>query len=160
MISSFTGEYSFLSNFYKCNIEYDGVIYPSVEHYYVAMKIDVDQKLDDILYTISDFRLMISKVKTPNQAKRIGRQMILRKDWDIHKLVVMNWAVREKFKNYKYAKLLIATGDEELVEGNWWHDTYWGVCNGVGKNHLGKILMKVRDELNGVKRTGLEEILK
>ena len=59
----------------------------------------------------------------------------------------MNWAIREKFKDINLSELLIGTEDVELVESNNWNDTFWGVCNGKGKNHLGKILMEVREEL-------------
>jgi ribA/ribD-fused uncharacterized protein len=91
--------------------------------------------------------------------KKLGQKMSVRKDWDEKKLEFMNWAVREKFKDEKLTELLLDTGEEELIEGNVWNDTFWGVCNGKGQNHLGKILMKVRDELRGLQRTGLEAIL-
>jgi predicted NAD-dependent protein-ADP-ribosyltransferase YbiA (DUF1768 family) len=55
--------------------------------------------------------------------------------------------------------MLIDTGDQELIEGNWWGDVIWGVCNGKGENHLGKILMEVRKELKGERRSGLESVL-
>jgi hypothetical protein len=60
----------------------------------------------------------------------------------------MESLVKEKFtRDTELGAKLVATGDEELVEGNYWGDTFWGVCRGVGQNHLGKILMKVREEL-------------
>jgi predicted NAD-dependent protein-ADP-ribosyltransferase YbiA (DUF1768 family) len=71
--------------------------------------------------------------------------MQVRKDWNEKKLEFMNWGVREKFKNEELRELLISTGDMTLIEGNAWKDFFWGVCNGKGENHLGKILMKVRD---------------
>jgi ribA/ribD-fused uncharacterized protein len=101
---------------------------------------------------------MISLTPSPGLVKKIGQKIIIRSDWDIRKLRFMNWAIREKFKDINLSELLIGTEDMELVESNNWNDTFWGVCNGKGKNHLGKILMKVRDELRGVeKKTGLEE---
>lgn len=160
MIDKFQGRWHFLSNFYPCEIEHQGIKYPSVEHYYVAMKFDDEQLIDGKYYTPGDLRELISKIKDPGQVKRFGRKVKLRKDWDNQKLKVMNWGVREKFKNDRLSELLLSTGDEELIEGNFWNDTYWGVCNGKGQNHLGKILMEVRNELRGIKRTGLEEILK
>ncbi len=72
----------------------------------------------------------------------------------------MNFAIREKFKDENLAELLKLTGDAKIVEVNLWKDTFWGVFNGKGENHLGKILMKVRDEINGIQKTGLEQILK
>lgn len=160
MINSFSGRYSFLSNFYPTEIEYQGIKYPTVEAYYVAMKADNSQIINGIHYSLDDFREMISKVETPGKVKRLGRKISLRKDWDKYKLEAMNWAVREKFKDEDLKELLLSTGDQELIEMNTWGDTFWGVCNGKGKNHLGKILMEVRNELRGIKRTGLEEILK
>jgi len=160
MINSFTGRYTFLSNFYPCLISHQGLEYKSVETFYVAMKVNSDQFINNRYYTSGDFREMISKLDNPGLAKKIGRLVKLRKDWDSKKLEYMNWAVREKFKDETLKELLILTGDQEIIEGNSWNDTFWGVCKGVGKNHLGKILMEVRNELRGIKRTGLEEILK
>lgn len=160
MIDRFEGRWHFLSNFYPCEIEHQGINYPSVEHYYVAMKFDDEQFIDGKYYTPGDLRELISKIKDPGQVKKFGRKVKLRKNWDSYKLEVMNWGVREKFKSPKLSELLLSTGNEELIEGNFWQDTFWGVCNGKGKNHLGKILMEVRNELRGIKRIGLEEILK
>jgi len=160
MINGFNGRYAFLSNFYPCLIKHQGLEYKSVETFYVAMKVDSDQIISGRYYTSDDFREMLSTLENPGLAKKIGRLVKLRKDWDSKKLEYMNWAVREKFKEESLKELLLLTGDEEIVETNFWGDTYWGVCKGVGKNHLGKILMTVRNELRGIKRTGLEEILK
>lgn len=158
MINKFEGRYSFLSNFYPAVIEHQGIKYPTVEHYYIAMKVNDEQLINGKYYTVGDFREMISKIESPGLAKKIGRMVKLRSDWDNYKFEVMNWAVREKFKDTNLAQLLIDTGDQELVEGNWWGDTVWGVCKGKGQNHLGKILMQVRNELRGIKKTGLEEM--
>lgn len=136
MINSFEGEYAFLSNFYEHPISNGVITFPTNEHYFQAMK-----TLED------DERLAIARAATPGQAKRIGRSVNLRPDWESIKLDVMETAVRIKFTDPELAAKLIATGDEELIEGNWWNDTFWGVCNGVGENHLGKILMKVRADI-------------
>ena len=160
MIDKFQGRWRFLSNFYPCEIEYQGIKYPSVEHYYVAMKVNDEQLINGRYYTPADFREMISRVDSPGLAKKIGQLVKIRKDWNNKKLDFMNWVVREKFKNQELAEMLLSTGDMELIEGNSWNDTFWGVCNGKGKNHLGKILMEVREELGGKKRVGLEEFLK
>lgn len=136
MINSFEGEYAFLSNFYEHPISNGVITFPTNEHYFQAMK-----TLED------DERLAIARATTPGQAKRMGRSVKLRPDWESIKLDVMETAVRIKFTDSELAAKLIATGDEELIEGNWWNDTFWGVCNGVGENHLGKILMKVRADI-------------
>ena len=60
----------------------------------------------------------------------------------------MENGLRQKFKYPELREQLLSTGDQELVEGNWWRDFYWGVCNGVGDNNLGKLLMKIRDDIN------------
>lgn len=159
MIQKFDGRYGFLSNFYPCEIVHQGIVYPSVEHYYVAMKCNGPQFMNGSQYTPIDFREMVAKIAHPGTVKKLGRKISVRKDWNDKKLEFMNWAVREKFKDEKLAEMLLDTGEEEIVEGNSWNDTFWGVCEGKGQNHLGKILMKVRDELRGVQRTGLEAIL-
>jgi hypothetical protein len=152
MINKFEGRYRFLSNFYPCKIEHKGIIYPSVEHFYVAMKVDTIQLINGVHYNAIDFREMISKIKDPSDVKKIGHKIKLRKNWDSKRLEFMNWAVREKFKDEKLADLLLSTGDKMLIEGNWWHDNFYGSCTcnkcvNKGENNLGKILMKIREEL-------------
>lgn len=133
-IDSFTGEYRFLSNFWQSRITDPG---STVEHWYQAMKTLVPEEQQRII-----------EAPTPGEAKRLGRTVTLRPDWDDIKLDIMLLLVRQKFyRSQIYTHALLATGDEELVEGNTWGDTYWGVCKGVGENHLGKILMQVREEL-------------
>jgi len=146
MIDKFEGRYRFLSNFYPCEIEHKGIIYNSVETYYIAMKVTDMQLISGVYYTAADFRKIISKMN-PSEAKKLGKKVKLRTDWENKKLDFMNWAVREKFKNEELSNLLLSTGDQELIEGNWWGDTFYGVCNGKGENNLGKILMAVRDEI-------------
>jgi len=147
MIDSFSGRWRFLSNFHPCTIEFQGIKYPTVEHYYVAMKIKTDQQLDGKNITLIDCREMISRIKDPAKVKQLGKVLKLRKDWDKIKLDTMLWGVREKFKDKDLRQLLIDTSEHEIVEGNNWGDKFWGVCGGVGENHLGKILMKVRKEI-------------
>ena len=158
IIEKFEGRWRFLSNFYECDIEHQGIRYPSVEHFYVSMKCNNEQMINGKHYTIGDFREMVANTPSPGLVKKIGQKIKVRSDWDNKKLEFMNWAIREKFKDINLAELLVQTEDIDLIESNTWNDTFWGVCNGKGKNHLGKILMKVRDELRGVeKKTGLEE---
>jgi len=161
IIEKFEGRWRFLSNFYECDIEHQGIRYPSVEHFYVSMKCNNEQMINGKHYTIGDFREMVANTPSPGLVKKIGQKIKVRSDWDNKKLEFMNWAIREKFKDINLAELLVQTEDIDLIESNTWNDTFWGVCNGKGKNHLGKILMKVRDELRGVeKKTGLEEFFK
>ena len=86
--------------------------------------------------------------ETPGLAKKLGRKATIRPDWEKIKLPIMEYLLRQKFGDKTLKALLIGTGDAELVEGNMWGDTYWGVCKGKGENHLGKLLMKIREELN------------
>lgn len=138
MINKFDGtKYSFLSNFYLAEIEYEGIVYPSSEHAYQAAKsLDVE------------VRKRIANCKTPGLSKKAGRRVNMRPNWDYIKRDIMLDIVRIKFKTHKeLAQKLLDTGDEELIEGNTWGDTFFGVCNGIGQNHLGKVLMIVRNEL-------------
>ena len=90
---------------------------------------------------------MIARIPNAAIAKSIGNKMQVRKDWDEKKLDFMLYGVREKFKNPALVELLLSTEDFSLVEGNDWNDRFWGVCQGKGLNHLGRILMKVRNEV-------------
>lgn len=136
MIDSFTGEYRFLSNFEPSNIEMDGRLYRTVEHAYQAAKTLNDEE-----------RANIQQMWTPGQAKKAGQKVTLRDDWESVKVDVMADLIRQKFNAEPLRSKLLATGDAKLVEGNWWNDTFWGVCKGKGENKLGKILMMVRQEL-------------
>lgn len=136
-IDKFDGtEYGFLSNFYSSPITYEGIVYPTVEHIFQAMK-----TLDNTE------RIKIANAATPGQAKRLGRRVALRGDWEEIKVDVMRTALKLKFSNPVLKAKLIATGDAELIEGNTWNDRFWGVCNGTGKNMLGTLLMELRSTL-------------
>lgn len=136
MISSFAGVYRFLSNFHTCVVELDGIKYPSVEHAYQAAK-----TLDLLI------RNEILLCPTPAAAKRMGKMFAIRPEWDQIKLQVMEDLLKQKFAHQNLKLALLATEKQEIIEGNYWNDTYWGVCKGKGHNHLGKLLMKVREEL-------------
>ena len=142
-IKSFDGEFRFLSNFYPATVLLDGEGYASVEAAYQAAK-----SLDP------DYRQKIQEAGEDSAAvKKLGKKAKLRPCWsDEFKLKVMNELVRQKFEHPALKKLLLATGDQELEEGNWWSDFFWGVCRGRGENHLGKILMAVREELRADQR--------
>src|SRR5690606_21767015 len=93
-------------------------------------------------------REQIRNAFSPAKAKKIGRSVTLREDWENIKIDIMTDLVRQKFNISSFKEKLLATKDAELIEGNWWGDTFWGVCKGVGKNNLGKILMEIRKEIN------------
>lgn len=136
MIDKFDGDYAFLSNFYYSPFMFQGRQYPTVEHFFQAHKAK----------TYEDF-ISVLVEPTPKGAKQVGRKIKMREDWDAVKDTIMLEGLRAKFSIKGLREKLLATGDEELIEGNHWHDTYWGVCNGVGKNKLGKMLMQVREEI-------------
>lgn len=96
-------------------------------------------------------RLRIAALPTPLAAKRTGRVVLLRADWEEVKVEVMRAVLKAKFSDPELADALLATNDAELIEGNWWGDKFWGVCRGVGKNKLGQLLMQLRAELRAVK---------
>lgn len=138
-VLEFQGEYRFLSNFWPAAVVLDSFLYPSVEHAYQAAK------------TLNpEIRSKIRELPKPGDAKRFAKMLQLRPDWKQVKLSVMEDLVRQKFFMNQFCReKLLETGEAELIEGNTWNDTFWGVCRGKGENHLGKILMKVRAELQG-----------
>lgn len=136
-IKGFFGQYRFLSNFWPAPINVNGKTYPTSEHAYQALKTTNDQDHERI-------RLC----QTPAESKKLVRSMKANPQWDAVKLEVMEQLIRAKFtQNPSLAANLKATGSAHLEETNTWNDTFWGVCNGKGKNHLGQILMKIRSEL-------------
>lgn len=140
-ITDFHGENFFLSNFCMCTMtQGDGGTWSSVEHFYQAAK------TDDM-----GWKNRIFSAVAPSQAKRLGRKAPKRPTWDEEKLLVMRDLLMDKFlMNFDLREKLINTGDAQLIEGNWWGDTFWGVCNGVGENWLGRLLMEIRDELRTI----------
>jgi ribA/ribD-fused uncharacterized protein len=138
MINKFRGRYAFLSNFFDHPVEFEGITYPSSEHAFQAAKTFEAHEREGIRNAF-----------TPGMAKKIGRRIKLRDDWNEIKNDVMYTIVKRKFSHPRMKQMLLDTEDEELIEGNTWGDMYWGVdaITGVGSNHLGKILMRVRDEI-------------
>ena len=132
IINSFKNEHRFLSNFIG-----------EVEHEYQASK-TLDKNEQE----------MIRLASTPGKAKRLGNKITLRSDWEIIKFDIMFKCVNLKFKRNKDLKQkLLDTKDALLIEGNYWHDNIWGDCfcskckNIKGQNWLGRILMRVRNNL-------------
>ena len=144
-IDRFDGYYRFLSNFSASVITLHDdvlsrqVIVPTVEHGYQADKTLLVKERTDIL-----------AAPTPGTAKKLGREATLRSGWDAMKLERMLFWLRHKFAISALRLKLLDTGDSQLVEGNTWGDQFWGVCGGVGENHLGKLLMQVRDEIRAL----------
>lgn len=141
-IWGFRDDYDFLSHFYPSPVMAYGKLYPTVEHAYHACMV-----LDE------EIREHIRRASTPRQAKYLSHLYPRRPDADLVKQRIMYILDCRKFENVELARKLIATGTRKLVEGNTWHDNYWGNCIcsqcrfTTGYNWAGKILMKVREEL-------------
>lgn len=135
-ITSFTGEYRFLSNFYPSPIKAEEITFPTAEHYYQAMKCK----------SVDDFK-RIALCATPGQAKRLGQKVVLKKNWNDIRVHIMRRVLEEKFsQNPDLCQMLLSTKGHELIEGNTWGDTFFGQCPiGTGLNHLGILLMELRD---------------
>lgn len=142
MINSFSGEYAFLSNFWYSPVLLGHIIYPTVEHAYQAAKtLDINQRSNILL------------APSPGIAKRMGQKLTLRSDWEQIKRRVMLQLLRSKFQNQTLRDKLVFTLPHMLIEGNTWHDNYWGMCNchvcvahEQQENWLGKLLMHIRFE--------------
>lgn len=140
-ITSFKDKYFFLSNMFMAQVGYEGIVYPSSEHAYVAAKTKDE-----------DLREKISMIPSPYQAKKVGRTIQLRDDWEHIKVNEMRRILERKFSPFRsdlpLYDWLSATAPRQLIEGNTWNDTFWGQCPiGTGKNMLGKLLMEIRDDI-------------
>jgi len=141
-ILEFQGEYRWLSNFYPVTIEYEGIKFPSVEHFYQAMK------FSDVYWK------HFATCKHPKRESRNKSELFDNKTWTCRRVGVMLMGLRLKFQNPELRQKLIDTGNVQLVEGNYWHDNFWGNCTCEkcadieGVNMLGNILMYIREEIN------------
>jgi ribA/ribD-fused uncharacterized protein len=141
MITSFSGEYRFLSNFWMAPVTYEGITYPSSEHAYQAAK-SLNPAIREVFFMLD----------SPAEAKRMGQQIIMRPDWEDVRINVMRDIVTAKFEqNEDLMDLLMATKGRDLIEGNTWGDRFWGQCPlRTGRNELGKILMGIRDDITRI----------
>jgi len=139
-ITSFRGEYRFLSNFYESPMLINHKRIKTVEHAFQAAK------------TLNPLeQIAVLSAPSPGVAKRLGRTVTLRSDWEERKVRVMRKLLFAKFsQNPELAVALMLTGEQELVEGNTRGDHFWGVCRGTGENMLGQLLMEVRKNLRQV----------
>lgn len=141
-IKFFKGEWEFLSNFYPCRIEMDGNIFPSSEHAYMSCK-----SLDP-----SWIKYCTDPMNSPNTVKKKSYTIELREDWDQVRIPSMKKALYFKFIQEPFRTKLLNTRDKNLIEGNHWHDNFFGSCicekcGDNGKNNLGKLLIELRDFL-------------
>ncbi len=144
-IEGFFPPYRFLSNYWPVEVEIEGILYPSVEQAYKAMK------TNDVVIRQNIAKLLPNKIELGEQIENLLNGSI-RNDWtDSLRLEIMEKLVTMKFdgRDMKLRQKLIETGERQLIEANDWGDTFFGVCKGIGHNHLGKILMKVRSSIKG-----------
>lgn len=144
-VGSFSGDLEFLSNMYKIpiyfneskydNFQPDFKVYPSSENLYQALKCKY----------IKD-RELFQNVD-PHKSKRIGRSIEIRSDWDNVRLEAMKLVIDLKFKNIELAEKLIDLPDDKIIEFNNWGDRFFGICNGEGLDHLGKILRAKKQQI-------------
>ncbi len=147
-VPAFRGEFSWLSNMHSCIplIKYGDDYYPTIEHAYVAAKLDWGADVQ----TRVEYAELVHKGISAGDAKKFGRNahMPHMYEWNqVDKVNLMYTLLKQKFVGL-LADRLRATGELEIEELNYWKDTYWGICNGVGQNHLGKLIMRIRAELN------------
>jgi hypothetical protein len=138
MIKEFKGEYRWLSNFALSKIIIKGIEYITVEHAYQAAK-----------NNSPEWKELCRTIEKPREVRDAGQEVEVIPDWESKKLGIMRFCIEQKFDQEPYKTLLLETGDQELQEGNNWHDTFWGVDlnSGVGQNNLGKLIMEKRKTL-------------
>lgn len=146
-IRLFKEDWGFLSNFYPCSVVYEDVTYPSVEHAYQAAK----------TLNVNEREKFVYAGVTAGRAKKMGDAIKeaghLRSDWEEVKVDIMRDMLMQKFYPTILRRKLLCTFSANLIEGNWWHDIFWGVCEGTckqgpheptGENWLGILLMEIR----------------
>lgn len=135
-IDSFSGQFSFLSNFHGGPVTIGGFTFQTSEHAYQALKA-----------TNYDDFMKVANCGSPGEAKRMGRKIAINPDWENCKVDTMRVVLVAKFSKPHLRDLLASTNPSYLEEGNTWGDTFWGVCGGKGENHLGKLLMEIRSTI-------------
>ena len=143
-----TTENRWLSNMTYVDIEHQGIIYPSTENFYQAIKYDKDDFCEEVDYLIT-VRKYLATVK-PHEAKKFSRKyQMTNSKFEDNKLKIMLYAQRKKYSQEPFRSNLLGTGDCHIEEGNYWKDLYWGVDlkTRKGENNLGKIIMQVREEI-------------
>jgi hypothetical protein len=136
MIKEFQGKYRWLSNFWTVKVILEGTEYKSVEHAFQSAKSDDP-----------NWKLYCKNTERAGEIKKLSRSVKLIKDWDTKKILIMKELLVQKFNKEPYKSMLIETGNQEIQEGNLWHDTFWGIDlrTGNGNNLLGKMIMEIRD---------------
>lgn len=141
MIHEFRGAYNFLSNFYSTPVLFRGVVYVSSEHAYMSAKSDDPQWKE----------YCVNPNVSASDVKENSKHIRYVDNWHTLKFQIMEECLRSKFENPILREKLLATGNQNIQEGNYWNDRIWGVdlsvTPNIGENHLGRLLMKIRDEI-------------
>lgn len=139
-ITAFRGEYAFLSNMYE---------HP--QFFRTNLGIPLEFQCAEAAFqarkTVNPSVIQKFTEMTGPQTKAYGRKISLIKHWDIHRVDYMKLTLQDKFADPLLRQKLLDTGDAQIIEQNWWHDDFWGVCTNHGQNQLGKLLMEIRNEL-------------
>lgn len=138
-IKGFRGAFDWLSNFYPCRLELNGIVFRSVEHAYQALKFEDPAR-----------QRYIAGFTSPADAKRAAALCPAREDWEEVRAEVMRDLLVLKFSREPFRAWLLETGDAYLEETNYWGDRFWGVCGGQGENVLGRLIMEIRSDLREV----------
>jgi len=158
-IKNFRGAYSCFSNFYSCN----GILIIT-EDGFEALQANNTESLYQALKSTDHLERKRIAAMSAGDSKKEGSRLrdagLVRPDWQDVNLQYMEVLVQTKFETFpELADILVGTGDTYIEEGNYWHDRFYGCCycggnkvdycsgDGSGENHLGKILMKVRERL-------------
>jgi len=140
MINSFRNEYFWLSNFFMRPVVIANITFPTNEHFFAANK------------TLNPEQFMwVVDALSPGIAKRRGRMVTPQPDWKEIRVKVMAIGLYQKYTQHPDLKQkLLDTDDQVLMEGNYWHDNFWGNCvctkchDVQGENVLGKLHMELR----------------
>lgn len=149
-VFGFFEDFRFLSNFHKCDVFYDGHIWPSSEHAYMVAKCKIKYESFWGDYVYGDKQGISIKNMTPSEVKKWGQTVTLKEDWEQIKYAIMLQINLDKYiRNSDLRYQLLATGEKQLIEANSWGDNYWGydINAKKGENNLGKILMLIRNIL-------------
>jgi len=137
-IKIFSGEHRWLSNFAPVNIQIGKCTFRSVEHAYQSEKSNE-----------KEWKICCLSIERPGDIKKMSRKIKLSSDWEERKVTVMKACLEQKYNQEPFKSLLIKTAPKIIQEGNYWHDTFWGVDlkTGKGRNVLGKLIMQIRYKL-------------
>ena len=136
LIAGFRDEAFFMSNYSPAEVVLDGVLYPTTENAFQAAK------------TIDKNARIPFQTCSPAKSKELGRAVKLRSDWEEIRIELMEYLLLQKFSHPELRAKLLATGDAVLEERNYWGDKTWGTdLHGFGQNLLGKMLMKIRENI-------------